>query len=69
MENEFFTVRAIAKYLDMSEQTCYMLSRQGVIPGRVKVGKSVRFNKEVVMDWLREGGSTDNIKYRKNLQL
>lgn len=40
----------------MSEQTVYKLLREGVIPRRVKIGKSVCFNKEVVMDWLRNGG-------------
>ena len=60
MEKEFFTVRTLAKYLDMSEQTCYVLSRQGVIPGRVKVGKLVRFNKAVVVEWLKNGGAKDD---------
>jgi len=59
MEKEYLTVRTLAGLLDMSEQTVYKLLREGVIPGRVKVGKSVRFNKEVVMDWLHHGGATD----------
>ena len=59
MEKEYLTVRTLAGLLDMSEQTVYKLLREGVIPGRVKVGKSVRFNKEVVMDWLQHGGATD----------
>jgi len=62
MEKEFFTVRSLAKYLDMSEQNCYVLSRQGVIPGRVKVGKSVRFSKAVVVEWLKNGGANDDSK-------
>ncbi|MEK4521144.1 helix-turn-helix domain-containing protein [Psychrobacillus sp. FSL W7-1493] len=59
MEKEYLTVRTLAGLLDMSEQTVYKLLREGIIPGRVKVGKSVRFNKEVVMDWLQRGGDTD----------
>ena len=46
----------------MSEQTAYKLSREGIIPGRVKVGKSVRFNKEIVMHWLQNGGASDDSK-------
>ncbi|MDQ0230260.1 helix-turn-helix transcriptional regulator [Metabacillus malikii] len=57
MEKEFLTVRSLSKLLDMSEQTTYKLAREGVIPGRIKVGKSVRFNKAVVMDWLQKGGA------------
>lgn len=60
MEKEFLTVRSLSKLLDMSEQTTYKLAREGVIPGRVKVGKSVRFNKAIVMEWLRKGGATDD---------
>lgn len=60
MEREFLTVRSLSKLLDMSEQTTYKLAREGVIPGRVKVGKSVRFNKAVVMEWLQKGGATDD---------
>ncbi|WP_313892966.1 helix-turn-helix domain-containing protein [Psychrobacillus sp.] len=59
---EFLTVRSLANLIGMSEQTTYKLLREGVIPGRVKVGKSVRFNKEVVMDWLQQGGAKDDSK-------
>jgi excisionase family DNA binding protein len=61
MQKELLTVRSLSKLLDMSEQTTYKLAREGVIPGRIKVGKSVRFNKAVVMEWLQKGGAiTDN---------
>lgn len=62
MEKEFITVRSLASLLEMSEQTTYSLAREGVIPGRVKVGKSVRFNKEVVMNWLQNGGTSHDSK-------
>ncbi|BDH61822.1 hypothetical protein MTP04_19520 [Lysinibacillus sp. PLM2] len=61
MDKEFLNVRTLASLLDMSEQTAYKLSREGV-PGRVKVGKSVRFNKEIVMNWLQNGGASDDSK-------
>ena len=60
MDNGFLTVRSLANLLEISEQTAYKLLRERVIPGRVKVGKSVRFNKEVVMDWLQNGGASDD---------
>ncbi len=59
---EFLTVRSLATLLDLSEQTAYKLLREGVIPGRVKVGKSVRFNKEAVIEWLRNGGASNDKK-------
>lgn len=60
MNNEFSTVKSLANLLDMSVQTAYKLLREGVIPGRVKVGSSVRFNRDVVMDWLQNGGASDD---------
>ncbi|UOE57320.1 helix-turn-helix transcriptional regulator [Cytobacillus oceanisediminis] len=62
MDKEFLNVRSLASLLDMSEQTAYKLLREGIIPGRVKVGKSVRFNKEVVLEWLQNGGVTIDCK-------
>ncbi|MFJ8264189.1 helix-turn-helix transcriptional regulator [Rummeliibacillus sp. NPDC094406] len=62
METEFLTVRSLANLLEMSDQTAYRLSREGVIPGRVKVGKSVRFNKALVMEWLKRGGASNDSK-------
>ncbi|SCY87250.1 MULTISPECIES: helix-turn-helix domain-containing protein [unclassified Lysinibacillus] len=59
MEIEYLTVRSLSKLLDVSEQTIYKLANEGLIPGRVKVGKIVRFKKEDVMDWLQNGGSTN----------
>lgn len=44
----------------MSEQTTYKLAREGAIPGRVKVGRSVRFNKAAVVEWLKNGGAKDD---------
>lgn len=60
MEKEFLTVRSLASLLETSEQKTYKLAREGVIPGSVKVGKSVRFNKAVVVEWLKNGGANDD---------
>lgn len=57
MEKELLTVRSVSKLLDMSEHTTYKLASKGVIPGRIKIEKSVRFNKEIVLDWLENGGA------------
>jgi len=67
MEKEFLTVRSLAKVLDMSEQTTYKLSREGAIPGRVKIGKSVRFDKEVITEWLKNGGALGNSSEREEV--
>ncbi|MGG2109666.1 helix-turn-helix domain-containing protein [Lysinibacillus pakistanensis] len=60
MEKEVFTIRSLASLLEMSEQTAYKLAREGAIPGRIKVGRSVRFNKKIVLDWLQQGGAKDD---------
>ncbi|MFJ7738251.1 helix-turn-helix transcriptional regulator [Lysinibacillus sp. NPDC097287] len=59
METDYLTVRSLSKLLDVSEQTIYKLASDGAIPGRIKIGKSVRFNKEIVIAWLENGGANN----------
>lgn len=50
--NEIMTVGELAEYLKVSRTTIYMLAQQGSIPGN-KVGKSWRFHKDAIDEWLR----------------
>jgi len=55
-ESEFpkmLTVKQLARYLEMDENTIYRLAESGKIPG-MKVGSEWRFKKELVDEWLEE---------------
>ncbi|MEW5975543.1 MAG: response regulator [Acidobacteriota bacterium] len=51
MEDSLITVKEVADYLKLKEQTVYLLARQNKIPS-LKVGGSLRFRKSQIDAWL-----------------
>jgi excisionase family DNA binding protein len=51
MSYEVMTVEQLAKYLQLDEQTIYRKVRTGQIPA-VKIGKTLRFKRDVIDGWL-----------------
>ena len=51
MEESLITVKEVAEYLKLKEQTVYLLARQNKIPS-LKVGGSLRFKKSQIDGWL-----------------
>lgn len=49
---EVMTTVQLAKYLQIDEQTVYRKARAGQIPA-VRIGKILRFKKDVIDGWLR----------------
>jgi excisionase family DNA binding protein len=52
MPDEVLTAEELAVYLKVDVQTVYRKFRAGEIPG-VRIGRAVRFKREVVDSWLR----------------
>jgi len=52
MPTEVMTVDDLAKYLKLDRQTIYRRFRRGELPG-VRIGKAIRFKRDVVDAWLR----------------
>ena len=52
MSAEIMTVKELAEYLKVDPQTVYRKFRQGELPG-VRVGKAIRFKRDVIDAWLR----------------
>jgi len=62
MEDSLITVKEVADYLKLKEQTVYLLARQNKIPS-LKVGGSLRFKKSQIDAWLAttpKAGSQDS---------
>jgi excisionase family DNA binding protein len=62
MDDSLITVKEVADYLKLKEQTVYLLARQNKIPS-LKVGGSLRFKKSQIDSWLAatpKAGSPDN---------
>ncbi len=52
MPSEIMTVEELAEYLRLDPQTVYRRFRRGQLPG-VRIGKAIRFKREVIDNWLR----------------
>ncbi|MGD8240834.1 MAG: helix-turn-helix domain-containing protein [Armatimonadota bacterium] len=52
MATDVMTVRELAEYLKVDPQTVYRRFRRGEIPG-VKIGRAIRFKRDVIDSWLR----------------
>ncbi len=71
MEDKFFTLNEVTKYLKIPKSTLYKLSEKGQIPS-VKIGKQLRFRKSSLNQWLsdKEGRGAKNTSGRtKNILL
>jgi excisionase family DNA binding protein len=49
---EIMTVDDLAAYLRLDRQTIYRRFRKGELPG-VKIGKAIRFKRDVIDGWIR----------------
>ena len=52
------TVKDVAKYLRMSEAKVYRLVKESLLPA-VRIGKTWRFRKDLLDDWLKEGSRNE----------
>jgi excisionase family DNA binding protein len=52
MPSDIMTAEELAEYLKLDPQTIYRKFRRGEIPG-VRIGRAVRFKRDVIDGWLR----------------
>jgi excisionase family DNA binding protein len=51
---ELMTVKEVADLLRLSVNQVYLLKNTGEIPGSVRVGKAIRFDKAVIEAWIKK---------------
>jgi excisionase family DNA binding protein len=56
--NQTLTVEDVAKLLDVEISTVYMWARKNKLPGVVRIGRTVRFSRQVIEALLSGGGQT-----------
>lgn len=59
MDQEYISVRALSRRLDVGDQTIYRWVKEKVLPS-VKIGRSIRFNVADVENFLANGGSNND---------
>jgi excisionase family DNA binding protein len=59
------TVDEVAQLLRVNRKTVYELLTRGELPGGRRLGRAVRFSRDAVLDWLRQGcGSRSSRRQR-----
>ncbi|MCI0420968.1 MAG: response regulator [Acidobacteria bacterium] len=66
MDDSLITVKEVADYLKLKEQTVYLLARQNKIPS-LKVGGSLRFKKSQMDNWLATTPKTSGQETRQRV--
>jgi excisionase family DNA binding protein len=54
---EYMKVQELADLIRVPASTVYGLHREGRIPGAVRFGRQIRFDKAKVESWLEQGGN------------
>ena len=62
MTDEILTLKEVAEYLKLAEKTAYRLAAEGKLPG-FKVGGSWRFQREDVLNWIKEQKNKSGTKW------
>lgn len=64
MDDRWLTVEEICTYLSVSNETVYKWIEQRGMPGN-RVGRRWMFKKDEVDEWVRSGGSAENIPLKE----
>jgi excisionase family DNA binding protein len=64
MNDEIWTIREVAEFLQVKPVTIYKLANQGRIPG-IKIAGSWRFNKKLMHEWI-ETDCKRALKFKKS---
>jgi len=67
MPTDVMTVDELAEYLKLDRQTVYRKFRNGELPG-VRIGRVIRFKREVIDGWLRVMSFRWDSEQRKELR-
>lgn len=59
------TIKQVAELLQLSQREVFRWQDRGIVPGRTKLGRLVRFNRAAVLNWIEEGCPQTKTKHRK----
>lgn len=64
----FLTVDGVAELLDIAKPTVYTKHSKGELPGGCKRGKRLYFQRDILIDWLKEGSQKSNSEIREEAE-
>ena len=65
---QLLTIQGAAALLHLSVPTLYSKHSKGEIPGVCKRGKRLYFNKQILIEWIKEGSTKSNAKIEQEAQ-
>jgi excisionase family DNA binding protein len=65
MEKRLLTVNDLSDYLSMSKGSIYTKVCLGKIPGVIKIGRSLRFEKVKIDAWINQKSSLNSVQEYK----
>ncbi|TAI48468.1 helix-turn-helix transcriptional regulator [Flagellimonas allohymeniacidonis] len=58
----FLTVDGVASLLDIAKPTVYTKHSKGELPGGYKRGKRLYFDRETILNWIKEGHQKSKVE-------
>ncbi len=49
------TVDDLVELLNLDRKTIYAANQRGEIPGAFRIGNRIRFHRDALLDWMRQG--------------
>ena len=60
LSTRFLKVRDLADLLDVPVSSVYEMTRQGRIPAVIRFGRHIRYDRDVLERWLKNGGEKES---------
>lgn len=64
----FLTVDGVASLLDIAKATVYTKHSKGELPGGSKRGKRLYFDRETILNWIKEGHQKTNAEIEQEAE-
>lgn len=64
-QKQFITIDEASALLNLAKPTIYSKISRGEMPGVCKQGKYVHFEREVLIDWLKQGRRKSNLEIKQ----
>lgn len=58
----FLTVDGVAELLDIAKPTVYTKHSKGELPGGYKRGKRLYFDREIILNWIKQGSQKSKVE-------
>ena len=66
--DHLLTIQQAAEFLSLTVSTIYKKVSKNELPGVCKRGKRLYFDRQIIIDWIKQGRKTSNVKPEQDLK-